>query len=1435
MTKTGTIADLVTVRPHPTVVRLADSEQATAGWIEQSYLLTDEVRGHFQALRHALGRDSGSGIFLIGHYGVGKSHFLAYLQRRLRSAEFVAPAPAVLPLSLLNFRSEMALEDILGAALELGEGASDRRETWSRLAEMYPNGLLLLLDELSEFLRAKPSPQAFNEDIRFLQFLGEWAQDHRLWVLAAMQEQIEHTGDLEYGLYRKIKDRYPLRLLLSPAHVRELLADSILEKSAAYGPAVEQLAAELRQAFPDSRVDFTDLTRIYPLHPATLELLEEVRDRFSSARGVVDFTVNQLRGNPERGIEPFLDRPWGGLLTPDLIVDHFRDLLEVQSDFLPLAQKLFPHYRKNMGVLFPQAARQELAWRLLKLLVLVRLSPERDLLTPQQAAAWLLFKITRVDPARNLALVHKTLQQLASEGRFVQRRGGGFRLDLKDDSDASLERLLLRERQELPDDPVLVMELIVPHLGGEGFNPFCLPRDRWQSRSVRWHFHPREFVVYLGNDTPPLASADTALCLRLPWGEPRGEDQGFWTLRPAALEVGEDLRELAALLRMRDRVLSPEVMQRLQRRVLERLGLVAGQIGQAYRDVRLIDPEGRPEGAFAEPGSKPFPEWLEACVLWILRRRYPSFERFAPTHGPLPKEAYRQFMRAVRVLGLEQPCSPQTGEFMDLVREGYLVPMGLLRRASRGYEVPARLENHELIKLVQTMLEHRPAPRSLYEHLAQPVYGLVPEQVHLLLIFLLIQGELDITKDAQSYRDHWETLPLPIQYERLQPARALGLEQIKELERLCEGLNIRTPSQWTVLAQRQTAKRLARLAGDRCRELSALARRLEKQSGSEAIGERLRQHQGLWRQLEQGDELEALQQFLYEAAPVTRFLGDQQDLSALPAQLDRFIAELSRLNHLFAQSPFTDGDWAQRLGELGQTPGLDRGDELDTWLRAANRLYQGYCEAYRQAHDAWWRESNRSPLWQWQPPALARSRHLHLAAELEEWEALQRKAYGLRCRGVVKLDYQTLCGCGFDGQSAPAAAVLERLEALKQKIETSARQFFAQDQVRVRVREWLASGQDVNETTQAYVRGERPLPEVPNLALFDRHLAGVETVACLDPIRLLEPLAGKTWEPRALASELARRLDGLKAERIRIEAGATPEVGNALMPWAVRQCLGHGLPLPKGLARELRDQAAEQLRAEWVSVQALAGLDGLGLGEAAENRILGWLLDGTLPAVAGLDACPLTTAVLEILYPSTPADPAALGRLIAALYRCHGRLLAVAPEPWLARLESLAQTAMAIQSPDLRGLMARDGDPVQWLVIDALGLPMLELLESRAERWLPHWRKERLEFAQVSTTTDTDSFFSGLLQCGINRPLEKINGLDRLLHERSLAFADLERLADAEIQAAARAIIPRLEPARPLRLLADHGFRLGRDGRAYVHGGDSILERVVPVLLLLPL
>jgi hypothetical protein len=106
--------------------------------------------------------------------------------------------------------------------------------------------------------------------------------------------------------------------------------------------------------------------------------------------------------------------------------------------------------------------------------------------------------------------------------------------------------------------------------------------------------------------------------------------------------------------------------------------------------------------------------------------------------------------------------------------------MGLLERSGREYVVPRRLDQKELVKLVMPLLDAQPAPEVVYRRLAQPVFGLVPDQIHILLAFLLVQGELDVMTGAQSMRDLYETLPTPIQYDRIVPGRALGLEALRD-------------------------------------------------------------------------------------------------------------------------------------------------------------------------------------------------------------------------------------------------------------------------------------------------------------------------------------------------------------------------------------------------------------------------------------------------------------------------------------------------------------------------------------------------------------------------------------------------------------------------------------------------------------------------------
>ena len=72
-------------------------------------------------------------------------------------------------------------------------------------------------------------------------------------------------------------------------------------------------------------------------------------------------------------------------------------------------------------------------------------------------------------------------------------------------------------------------------------------------------------------------------------------------------------------------------------------------VRNAYSQAHVGDHEGQGNAQGRITGSTTVGEWLESLGQWLFRRLLPSFERFAPAHGPLPKEAYRRLIRVGRV------------------------------------------------------------------------------------------------------------------------------------------------------------------------------------------------------------------------------------------------------------------------------------------------------------------------------------------------------------------------------------------------------------------------------------------------------------------------------------------------------------------------------------------------------------------------------------------------------------------------------------------------------------------------------------------------------------------------------------------------------------------------------------------------------------------
>ncbi|MEK7812971.1 MAG: DUF6079 family protein [Candidatus Desantisbacteria bacterium] len=592
------IRDLIETPQVKTVIQLEDvhsNDQRVLEELLTSFVFTEEVGFNLEVLFDAFSKSTGTGCFLKGNYGSGKSHFLAVLAILLEHCLIIPDkieiASKYLPkekhfltvkIPLVRYPSTIRLEEIILSSIEkeLNQRAQkiqkiqntqktsqvilanhnrlindfnkyilpqhpeflklrtqhqwkeliqndsltaareivsylntlesvplryhyDREEAFERIRdELHDEGLVLLIDELSEFLKAKPGTASFNEDVRYLQYLGEKAASSPLWIIASLQEGIEEIGYLEEALFNRIKDRYPKRLTLSSRHIEELIDKRLIIKKQGASIHISQVYTNLRHAFPHLVMDKEKFIQLYPAHPSTIRMLEGLSLLFSQHRGVVDYIHYQIAGDMSRQIEGMLDKPIDTLLTPDTIFDHFSHRIKETVEIAPYYNIAFSYFQREIPELFKKELDRNIALNLVKLLILTELSPLEKRHTVRELANMLVKKVTDLESGLNYDYIREAiLDRLLLESAYIKSEPAEnpletiYYLDLE----ANVNQLIARYTKEL------IKELRVKEQGYlellKAINPTYLPlaglSEGRQKQFIRWENTSREGVIIL--------------------------------------------------------------------------------------------------------------------------------------------------------------------------------------------------------------------------------------------------------------------------------------------------------------------------------------------------------------------------------------------------------------------------------------------------------------------------------------------------------------------------------------------------------------------------------------------------------------------------------------------------------------------------------------------------------------------------------------------------------------------------------------------------------------------------------------------------------------------------------------------------------------------------------------------------------------------------
>lgn len=808
------VGDLIEVPEIKTVIQLKDIEKLELRqMILDSFIVTAEVRQNLEKIFSSLIKPTGSGAFLKGHFGSGKSHFLSMLSLLLRFPpawrvileqdptlknfqELLAPKKLlVAEISLVQHRAAEFLEDIFLQEIfqELsrhiptsGMGKGSRKETFAVIQKQIFSsgfsGLVLLVDELSEFLRSKTDAHAFQEDIRFLQFLGEEALTFPLWIIASLQEWIEETGDINQDTFNKIKDRYPVRLNLGRAHIEELISHRLIRQKKGAGEEIKKIFQSLRGYFPSFPVDEARFVKLYPVHPATIALLDRLKILFSEHRGVVDFIHSRLKGDQERGIPSLLDKPATDLLRPAAIFDHFLHRLREMAETQPYVEKGYEYFNEEIPQIFKDPDQQKVALEAVKILILAAVSPVKVKYTVKHLTEMILFRVTELDAEFNYQYLHDLLERLAKETSFLLVERGPepkedhFALDLRLDLPSLLRRKIRQLAMEIfPQDRRLFNRLL------PWAESALIPLGGWAEKGqqnvfVSWEYSTRNGVIFLRqidelswgeleklamdwqrseNDfylivgtTLNVEQQITHLRQRLlpGLGEKFPGIFLFWIPAPIPEKEESWLKELLATLLLVDKyqeesspaqIKALEFLQNQLQSNRRRLGEI---FTEAYFHGYLLGDEQQIE--LANYGYLTQEKFLEEFIRPLLSRRFPKHSRVLAYLEALPPFAIPNLIREFFATGMVE--INDRGKFgLRTILEDLLKPMGLVKKKGNQYFLHVDPRTNELAASFFSLLDKGiQSLEDLYWTLRKGEYGLLRTQFDILVLALIFSGNL---------------------------------------------------------------------------------------------------------------------------------------------------------------------------------------------------------------------------------------------------------------------------------------------------------------------------------------------------------------------------------------------------------------------------------------------------------------------------------------------------------------------------------------------------------------------------------------------------------------------------------------------------------------------------------------------------------------------
>jgi len=290
-----------------------------------SYIISEGLEQQITDFLDNLKKPNHKAVKIIGNYGSGKSHLIAFLvslinkpdlrsliknkkvkkasydiNRKFYTVQFELQ-PVDVDLSYFFFR-ELEKQMRQAYNIEIPEYKKEKHLNFkdhlanivSFLKEKDPEkGLLVVVDEVSDFLQSKQSFQ-IKRDFQFLRVVAQVCQDQDLLLAISMQEDIYSSPKLKdiAGDEARISQRFQ-NIVIRRETVKKVISQRIVSKTKEQEIEIEKKLKPFINKIEDVANNQDEYIELFPFTPTLLNLFHELP--YFEKRGIIQFAQTELK------------------------------------------------------------------------------------------------------------------------------------------------------------------------------------------------------------------------------------------------------------------------------------------------------------------------------------------------------------------------------------------------------------------------------------------------------------------------------------------------------------------------------------------------------------------------------------------------------------------------------------------------------------------------------------------------------------------------------------------------------------------------------------------------------------------------------------------------------------------------------------------------------------------------------------------------------------------------------------------------------------------------------------------------------------------------------------------------------------------------------------------------------------------------------------